>query len=255
MINPKDIKIIDNDQEYEVLDIELPEFDMEEYNLNDQDDFKKYLEDIERVVRVSFEYRQFIKFLRENINMNQCSFFENVNNVDTFKIKIEIHHSPFSLYDITYIVFKRRQESCECLEVEAVAKEVMYIHYNLLIGLIPLCETVHKLVHNFYIFVPLNKVLGQVDTFVELYGKYMSPEQEDTLKTIREYSLVYDEEENLNPLQRKYIYIKDVGNYNLPKFEDIICLMRKRIAQIKNNNGRTMTKVVSIDLNFKHKDN
>lgn len=251
MINPKDIKIIDENTDYEILNIELPDFDMEEYNLNDEQDFKKYLEAIEKSVRGSFEYRQFIKFLRENINMNQCSFFQNVNNIDTYKIKIEIHHSPFSLYDITYIVFKRRQESCECLEVEAVAKEVMFIHYNLLIGLIPLCETVHQLVHNFYIFIPIDKVLGQVDTFIELYGQYMSAEQQDTLTTIKEYSRVFNEEENMRPLQRKYIYIEGVGSYNLPKFEDIIAIMRRRISEIKNNNGRTLTKVVTIDPNFK----
>ena len=251
MINPKDIKIIDENTDYEVLNIELPDFDMEEFNLNDEQDFKKYLEAIEKSVRGSFEYRQFIKFLRENINMNQCSFFQNVNNIDTYKIKIEIHHSPFSLYDITYIVFKRRQESGECLEVEAVAKEVMFIHYNLLIGLIPLCETVHQLIHNFYLFIPIDKVLGQVDTFIDLYGKYMSPEQQDTLTTIKEYSRVFNEEENMRPLQRKYIYIEGVGAYNLPKFEDIIATMRRRISEIKNNNGRTLTKVVTIDPNFK----
>ena len=251
MINPNDIKIIDQDQKYEVLNIELPDFDMEEFDIHDKDDFNKYLESIEKSVRISFEYKQFIKFLRNNINMNQCSFFENVNNIDTFKIKIEIHHSPFSLYDITYMVFKRREEAGECLEVEAVAKEVMYIHYNLLIGLIPVCETVHQLIHNFYIFVPIDKVLGQVDTFVNLYGKYMTPEQQDTLNTIKEYSLVYNEEENIYPLQRKYIYIKDAGSYNLPKYEDIIAIMRKRINTLKENNGRTLTKVVSIDPNFK----
>lgn len=251
MINPRDIKIIDQDTKYEVLNIELPDFDMEEYNIFDKDEFNQYLDAIEKVVRTSFEYKQFIKFLRNNINMNQCSFFENVNNIDTYKVKIEIHHSPFTLYDITYMVFKRRQEANECLEVEAVAKEVMYIHYNLLIGLIPVCETVHQLIHNFYLFVPMDKVLGQVDTFISLYGEYMSQEQHDTLQTIREYSEVYNEEENLNPLQRKYIYIKDAGSYNLPKFEDIIAIMRKRINNIKNNNGRTLTKVVTINPNLK----
>ena len=251
MINPRDIKIIDNDQEYEVLNIELPDFDMEEYNIYDETEFKYYLDAIEKSVRNSFEYRQFIKFLRNNINMNQCSFFENVNNIDTFKIKIEIHHSPFSLYDIVYMVFKKRQEANECLEVEAVAKEVMYIHYNLIIGLIPLCETVHQLVHNFYIFVPMDKVLGMVDEFIARYGKYMSQEQSDTLNTIREYSMVFNEEENMNPLKRKYIYIQDAGSYNLPTYEDIIAIMRKRIVELKNNNGATMTKVVTLDPNFK----
>ena len=78
-----------------------------------------------------------VKFLRENIGMNRCSFYENVNNVDTFKIKIHIHHEPLTLFDITKIVFTKRQYNHENLDEEMTSKEVMLLHFNLLVGLIP----------------------------------------------------------------------------------------------------------------------
>ena len=179
MINTKEIQIIDYDDSCEVLvfNEEVPKYDGYEFDIFDDTDFDKYIKYIERIVRNSFEYRHFIKFLRENVGMNKCSFMENVNNMETFNVKIHLHHSPFDLYTIVKIVFNRRFEAKECLETEAVAKEVMWIHSNLLIGLIPLCETVHELVHNSYIFIPEDNVLGLVDTFVELYKPWITEEQ------------------------------------------------------------------------------
>ena len=83
--------------------------------------------------------------------MNKCSFYENVSNIDSNDIKIEIHHEPISLYDICIIVYNKRNFFHENLS--ELLKEVMLLHYKLLIGLIPLAETVHELVHNKYLFI------------------------------------------------------------------------------------------------------
>ena len=70
----------------------VPDFDIEDYDMTNPKDFKKFIDSVEPIVRMSFEYRQAIKFLRENMNMNSCSLLENVNNIESFKIKIHIHH-------------------------------------------------------------------------------------------------------------------------------------------------------------------
>ena len=107
---------------------EIPEYDTQDYDVFNEKDFKKYISDIENICRTSFEYRQFVNYLREYMDMNKCSFFQNVTNSDTFKIKIHLHHSPFTLYDIVMTIFNKRMFDHESLEVEMVAKEVMYIH-------------------------------------------------------------------------------------------------------------------------------
>ena len=58
----------------------IPPFCEEEYDLFDKTDFKKYVQDGENLIRKSFEYRRFISYLRNYMDMNKCSFFENISN-------------------------------------------------------------------------------------------------------------------------------------------------------------------------------
>ena len=211
---------------------EIPPYDLYDFDLNDEKSFKKYMQTIEKCVRQSFEYRVLINFLREYMDMNQCAFYQNVNNTDTSKVHIEIHHEPLSLYDICLIVYNKRVAFNEPLDEEYVAKEVMYLHYNLMVGLIPLAETVHQLVHAQYLFVPTTAVLGKYREFVDRYQPYMIPEQIETLEHIEEATKVYDSDDAKLLLSKNYIYIDMSGSYNLPKTEDIISMVKDRIKEI-----------------------
>ena len=211
---------------------EIPPYDLYDFDLNDEKSFKKYMQTIEKCVRQSFEYRALINFLREYMDMNQCAFYQNVNNTDTTKVHIEIHHEPLSLYDICLIVYNKRVAFNEPLDEEYVAKEVMYLHYNLMVGLIPLAETVHQLVHAQYLFVPTTAVLGKYREFVDRYQPYMIPEQLETLEHIEESTKVYDSDDAKLLLSKNYIYIDMSGSYNLPKTEDIISMVKDRIKDI-----------------------
>ena len=44
------------------------------------------------MVRGSFEYRRFISYLRDYMDMNKCAFFANTTIDNDSKVKIEIHH-------------------------------------------------------------------------------------------------------------------------------------------------------------------
>ena len=68
---------------------DLPPCTIPDYDLNDEKEMVRYLRDIEKVVRTSFEYRQMINYLREYLDMNKCSFYQAVSNIDTTKIRIE----------------------------------------------------------------------------------------------------------------------------------------------------------------------
>lgn len=215
---------------------ELPPYDRYDFDLNDEKSFKKYIQTIERVVRSSFEYKAMIRYLREYMDMNQCAFYKNVNNTDNTKVRIEIHHEPLSLYDICIIVYNKRVAFNEPLDEEYVAKEVMYHHYNLMVGLIPLAETVHELVHASYLFVPTTVVLGKYREFVEMYKPYMLPEQIETLEHIEEATKAYDSDDAKTILSTNYIYMDMSGAYNMPKMEDIAALLKGRISDILDGN-------------------
>lgn len=237
MIDPGSIRAIVPYKENEIkIKFEaIPSYDFEPYDLYDEADFKKYINDVEKEVRSSFEYRRFIKYLRENMEMNKCSFLLDVEIDGNFNVKIEQHHYPFTLYDIALIVFNKRMYYHDSLELEMVAKEVMMLHYNLIIGLIPLSETVHELVHNEMIFIPVDKVLGRYSKFVDMYKEFMLPEHLDVLGRIEDYSKVYNEKNNINILTQTNITLETSGSYKLPELDVITKGMIGQINLIKNN--------------------
>lgn len=229
----KDFEEISKDETIILKMEDIPEYDIEDYDLMDKKDRANYIKDLEKIVRGSFEYRQFIQYLRENMNMDSCAFLENVSNKETFKVKIELHHTPFTLYDICTIVLNRRLSLNLPTDIEMVAKEVVGLHYYLFIGLIPLSETVHKLVHNQYLFVPLTNVLGNYPAFVEMYNDYIPPDLLETYENNLEYSEKNREELNLNILEEKHTYIDSSSLYQLPTYSSVVDSMYGRIEEIK----------------------
>jgi len=246
-IEPSNLKQIKyNGEIMNVVKMEaLPDYDKEDYNLSDEKEREKYFKDIEKIVRGSFEYREYISYLREFMDMNKCSFFENVNNLESFNIKIHLHHTPITLYEIVVTIFNKRIYNRESTDAEMVAKEVMYVHYCILIGLIPLCETVHELVHNEYLFVPNSAVLGNYKPFIDMYNQWIPPEVKAKLDRIEKYSQIYNEEENTNILRTNYMYLDFSGAYKLPKLEDILHSISEKMNAIRDNNFATATPMVS----------
>lgn len=221
-----------------VLD-EVPAFDMQEFDIYDEKDFKKYIQEVEKVCRTSFEYRHFVNYLRDYMDMNKCSFFQNVSNKETFKIKIELHHCPFTLYDIVMTVFNKRMFYHESLEVEMVAKEVMYIHYFCMVGIIPLAETVHELVHKQIVFIPLDSVFGNYEEFINDYREFIPEESMNKYEAMSAQTLAYNEELNLQVLQQSPLIIQlpgddGSGTYNLPKLEAVVNLMKQKVIEMKS---------------------
>ena len=237
---------------------DIPPYDIKDYDLFDEKDFNKYLQDIERIIRSSMEYREFINYLREYMDMNKCSFFENVSNINSYKIKIHIHHHTLTLYDIVVIVYNKRSFFEESLEAEMVAKEAMYIHYFMMVGLIPLSETVHDLVHDQLIFIPLDKVMGNWEEFLDTYSDFIPTETLEKIERYKRNTLDFSEEENRKLLIQSPTYVKmqedqdpncTSVSYKLPEMNDIIDAMNKKIEDIKSKNYAIENKNI-IDMKY-----
>lgn len=172
-------------------------YDIENWDLDDEKDFKKYMKEVERIIRTSYEYRSFVNYLKTYMNMDRCVFLRNISCLtDQFdrssKIRIEVHHEPLTLYDICIAVVNKRLAMGEDMDEFMVAKEVLYLHYKGYVGLIPLCETVHELVHNQYIFIPSTVVYGNYKEFVNLYRQFIEPDTLNILEKIERMSIDYD---------------------------------------------------------------
>ena len=245
MVDPDGILITHENKNTTLCFNDIPEFDYLIYDLEDDKEKEKYFKNIEKEIRGSYEYRAMIKYLKENMNMDQCSFIQ-VSSRDSYAIKIEIHHYPFSLYDIVRIVYKKRCYHNEPMNVELVAKECTMLHYQLLVGLIPLSTTAHQLFHAGKLFIPVNHVLGRYRLFVDFYKKYCTDEPElfDALDRIEKYSIeqISDLYNTANLFNQKEIRIQNNSTeYQLPNLNDMTNTMNNRISDIKNNGYRLPT--------------
>lgn len=210
----------------------LPEFDIEDYDLSNPKDLTAYFKSIERICRNSRSYKKLIDFLREHVDMTKCSFYKNVNNIDTFSIKIHIHHTPLTLYDIVTTVYAKRLLNHESISELMVAKEVMWCHYNLIVGLIPLSETVHAIVHRGQLFIPTTKVYGMYKGFVELYGPYMEEELKTILLRAEQVSEAYDYKKQCAILEVSPVYIDPSGAYEFPNIQELQETLSRKIDEM-----------------------
>lgn len=191
--------------------ITLPEieFNKPSYIMYDDKTRYKFINMVEKLVRSSLEYKELIAYLHSGLDMNYCMFFNNVSKEKGRRIRIEIHHIPFSLFDIVNIVLKKYET--EELEIDpfVIAEEVMQLHYKGHVGLVPLSETVHQLYHKGRVFIPLQYVDKGFLLFYKEYKDYLT-DYEDMLKHLIELSKRYESSQN-SILQRHIIYINNIG--------------------------------------------
>lgn len=210
----------------------VPEFNISDYDLSNPKELSKYFKSIERICRNSRTYKKLINFLRENVDMNKCSYFKNVDNIDTYSLKIHIHHTPLTLYDIVTTVYNKRLLNHESLSEMMVAKEVMWLHYNLFVGLIPLSETVHGSVHNGQAFIPTTKVYGMYKTFVKLYEPYMDKELLKVLSNMEEMSEDYDTITKLLEVSPVFIDYEEGIGFEFPKPQELAAVLSHKLKEM-----------------------
>lgn len=222
---------------------DIPSMDIEDYDLFDDKDREKYIKDLERTVRSSYEYRNMIQYLREYMNMNSCAFMPNITNDVNRRIKIEIHHSPFTLRDVCVTIINKRMKNNEPLTIESVAYEVMYVHYCLMVGLIPLSETVHQLVHTQYIFIPVDKVYGYYKNFVKSYYDYIDPELLDKLDELEKLTIAGTYNDSYKEvLEKKYVTVDMEGNNQIEKLHDLQETLKQRLSELRGDSQETLNK-------------
>lgn len=176
----------------------------------------KYIKRIESIVRTSMEYKDYINYLRENVDMTKCAFFNNVDSTDNRKIKIEVHHEPLTLYNIVKIIINKHIAECIPLNDLYISDEVMNLHYMNLVGLIPLSKTVHQVVHNNSdMVVPLYLVYGDYNKFIQEYGDYIDDEIYDVLENKIDKTKNV-KEDSFNILEKQFTYL-EIDGISLPQ--------------------------------------
>jgi hypothetical protein len=181
----------------------------------EEDIDKKLYMYLKRMCRNSFEYKEYIRHFKEVLKYTRCKVF----NIDITEVPVslEIHHTPFSLETIVVAVTaKMFEERGVPLDPKDIAEEVMRLHYDGKIGLIPLTSTIHEAVHSNAVHIKSSDIYGNYQAFFEEYEEYLSEDaiqhynnvisltdeeidlynKEKLKRVISEYNVVYEDDDD-----------------------------------------------------------
>ena len=195
--------------------------DMEYFVPIDNDKARhKFISRVEKIVRSSMEYRDYIQFLKEHIGLDRCIFFQQLSSSEKGKkISIELHHEPFTLYDIVNVVLEKYIQEGLPINDLLIADEVLELHYANKVGLVPISKTAHQIIHNSTkLFVPLNMCHGEYTKFLEEYEPYVDDELYDKLERKLELTKKLTPE-SFDAILKEFTYLDVEGVDDLERVE------------------------------------
>lgn len=171
-------------EETKSFDIEVGDFDISDNNLSVPEDLDdKTVKYIEKEIRSSFEYRGYISYLKNEMDLTRCALLPEID-IKEDNVSLEFHHYPMTLFEISKIVGLhmvnglKQGQSVSCFDV---AEEVVRDHYMNEIGLVPLTTTLHQMAHTHSIVIPTDKINGNYRDFIARYRKEIPDEIMDRI--------------------------------------------------------------------------
>lgn len=143
-------------------------------------DVKRFIKNVERLVRTSPSYSSYIYYLSTQGLVNDVVY----SKITDEKATLEFHHYPFTLYDIVEIIVNYHIKHQDDFTSLSIAEEVIKEHFANTIGLARLSKTSHQLTHAGKLFIPLDSVFGNVNEFVQKYYDGLFPEQIETFNEL-----------------------------------------------------------------------
>jgi hypothetical protein len=181
--------------------IHLP-FNKKDKYFSNPTDLIKFIQDVEKVIRTSKEYTNYIRYLKEEVGLHSCSLFR---EIDDSKAPIEMHHGPiFTLYDIVEIQIAHLYRNGDAINSYRLAHNILKDHWNNIIQVIMLCKTAHTAIHNLNgikdkkkYFLSADAAWGDINAFIEKYHDAFSINHYNKLKDyINNYHIYKSDEAN-----------------------------------------------------------
>jgi hypothetical protein len=133
--------------------------------------YARFIKSTEKMVRSNVDYKEYLEYLRDVEELNSCVFLKNVNSS---MAEIQLHHYPFTLYDICDVICNYLVANDKLVSTFILADYVIGLHMNNLIGLVPLSSTIHELVHiEKSIKIPKKSIYGDYKLFYDTYKEYL----------------------------------------------------------------------------------
>ena len=139
---------------------------------------KRFIRSVKKLVRSSLEYKEWTNYLIDVLQLTSCI----ITGERLGEVKIEFHHHPISMENIVTAVVDKFMDEKIKFSTFDVAYEIMKLHFEMKIGVVPLVTTMHQKFHNGYLTIPIDSVIGDYNYFLKNY-----PVRADAMEVIHRY--------------------------------------------------------------------
>lgn len=160
----------------EVVGLELP---LTINYFNDDKEQRAFVNACKSMLRRSPEYKAWVSYLKETLGLYKCKFTGEIN----YQTSVDIHHHPISVGCIVNAVVNKFIETDTSFTSFDIITEVCKLHYNNMIGYVPLVSSLHEKFHNGYLLIPIEFVSGNYKQFLDTYSSYIEDDDLDTINS------------------------------------------------------------------------
>lgn len=140
-----------------------------ENKLSNTNERHRFIKKTESIIRKSIQYKAYKKKLMDS-GINMCAI---LGNITDDKAKIEMHHGPiFTLWDYVEISLQYLYKNNQPISTFRIADLVLSDHFDDIIQVVMISESVHKTVHNpsnNTLNIPLESAWGDLVGYLEKY--------------------------------------------------------------------------------------
>lgn len=173
---------------------EMP-FNKDGEYLSNLENFLSFVNSVKKMVRKSKYYRNYVRHIKFDIGLNRCQVLSNIEEIDGEKEGLlEMHHGPIlNLADIISIITDDFLSRGIAVNTFMVAKEVIKAHYEDMVQVVMLTETVHEAVEQFGgVFLSNKQAYGDLNAFLKKYRRGLQQDQIEKINRYIETSKKYD---------------------------------------------------------------
>lgn len=141
----------------------------------DEAAYKTFVTDVEKMVRVSDDYKAFVMWVKRILGINFCQVSSKILDGDA---TIEMHHGPIlTLYDYAAILLNDAIMSGERISTFRIASRLINEHFDGRVQVVMLAITNHEAISNRDLFLNVRQGIGNVDAFIKRYAHALDDEQ------------------------------------------------------------------------------
>lgn len=139
----------------------------------DEKEMGRFIKSCEFLIRRSPEYNVWTEYIRETLGFTDCQ----VTGEQHAHTKVDIHHHPFTLFDIVKGVVCKHLSNAVPFCSYDISEEVIGMHYKLQVPYCLLVRSIHEKYHNGYIRLPMEIVRGECSHYLDNYLKYLDGDE------------------------------------------------------------------------------